>query len=87
MGSLVIGLLTGEKGEEALYPFIGGIFKGVLCLFLLDMGLVSARRISGLRKLGAFPVGFAVLVPLLNAFLGIFIAYALGLGAGRCPAV
>ena len=82
MGSLAIGLLTGEKGEAALHPFTGDIFKGVLCLFLLDMGLVSARRISGLKKLGAFPIGFAVLVPLLNAGFGILIAHFLGLGAG-----
>ena len=82
MGSLAIGLLTGEKGEAALHPFTGDIFKGVLCLFLLDMGLVSARRISGLKKLGAFPIGFAVLVPLLNAGFGILIAHFFGLGAG-----
>ncbi len=82
MGSLIIGLLTGEKGEAALYPFTGDIFKGVLCLFLLDMGLVSARRFSGLKKLGAFPIGFAVLVPLVNAGFGILIAHVLGLGAG-----
>jgi len=82
MGSLAIGLLTGEKGEAALHPFTGDIFKGVLCLFLLDMGLVSARRISGLKKLGAFPIAFAILVPLVNAGFGIFVAYVLGLGAG-----
>ncbi len=82
MGSLAIGLLTGTKGEAALHPFTGDIFKGVLCLFLLDMGLVSARRISGLKKLGAFTIGFAVLVPLVNAGFGILIAHFLGLGAG-----
>lgn len=82
MGSLAIGLLTGTKGEAALHPFTGDIFKGVLCLFLLDMGLVSARRISGLKKLGAFAIGFAVLVPLVNAGFGILIAHLLGLGAG-----
>ena len=82
IGSLTIGLLTGAKGEAALHPFTGDIFKGVLCLFLLDMGLVSARRISGLKKLGAFPIGFAVLVPLVNAGFGILIAHVLGLGAG-----
>ncbi len=82
MGSLAIGFLTGEKGELALHPFTSDIFTGVLCLFLLDMGLVSARRISGLKELGAFPIGFAVLVPLVNAGLGILVAHALGLGAG-----
>ncbi len=82
MGSLAIGLLTGEKGEAVLRPFTGDIFKGVLCLFLLEMGLVSARRLSGLKGLGAFPIGFAVVVPLVNASLGILAAYLLGLTAG-----
>lgn len=82
MGSLAIGLLTGAKGQASLQPFTGEIFKGVLSLFLLDMGLVSARRVGVLRKLGAFPIAFAVLVPLLNAAFGIMLAMVLGLGAG-----
>jgi len=82
VGSLVIGILTGEGGEAALKPFTGDIFKGVLCLFLLDMGLVSARRLSGLKAVGAFAVGFAVLLPLFNAALAIALAWALGLTPG-----
>lgn len=82
VGSLLIGVLTGENGEKALKPFTGDIFKGVLCLFLLDMGLVSARRIGGLRKLGTFPIGFALGVPLLNAALALVVASALNLGRG-----
>ena len=55
MGSLVIGLLTGDEGAKALKPFTGDIFKGILCLFLLDMGLVSARRLGGgWKTLGGF---------------------------------
>ena len=82
LGSLLIGILTGEKGGAALKPFTDDIFKGVLCLFLLDMGLVSARRLAGLKKLGAFPAGFALLIPLLNATIGIGIAKALHLQMG-----
>ena len=82
VGSLGIGLLTGESGEKALHPFISDIFKGVLCLFLLDMGLVSARRLGGLKKLGTFPISFAVGVPLLNAALALLIAYVLNFGRG-----
>ncbi len=81
-GSLVIGLLTGEEGEKAIKPFTGDIFKGVLCLFLLDMGLVSGRRFSDLKSLGIFPVAFAILMPLFNASLAIFIAHLLGLSFG-----
>ncbi len=82
MGSLVIGAITGESGEASLAPFTSGIFKGVLCLFLLDMGLVSARRLAASREIGLFHVGFAVLAPLLHAALGIAVARMLGLAAG-----
>ncbi len=82
IGSLLIGILTGHNGESALKPFTNDIFKGILCLFLLDMGLVSARRLGGLRKLGAFVVGFAVLIPLLNAAIGLVLARLLGMNQG-----
>ncbi len=81
-GALVIGLLTGENGGKALAPFTSDIFRGMLCLFLLDMGLVSARRLGSIRQLGAFPVAFATLVPLVNAGAAIAIAHLLGLGRG-----
>jgi hypothetical protein len=81
-GALVIGLLTGENGGKALAPFTSDIFHGMLCLFLLDMGLVSARRLGGIRQLGVFPVAFATLVPLVNAAAAIAIAHLLGLGRG-----
>lgn len=81
-GALAIGLLTGESGGKALAPFTSDIFRGMLCLFLLDMGLVSARRLGGIRSLGIFPVAFATLVPLVNAALAIVIAHVLGMGRG-----
>lgn len=81
-GALVIGLLTGESGGKALAPFTGDIFRGMLCLFLLDMGLVSARRLGGIKQLGLFPVGFAVITPLVNACLAMVIAHFLGLSRG-----
>ncbi len=82
MGSLVIGAVTGESGEKSLAPFTSGIFKGVLCLFLLDMGLVSARRLAASREIGLFHIGFAILAPLAHAALGIGLARLLGLEAG-----
>jgi hypothetical protein len=82
MGSLVIGAITGESGEKALAPFTTGIFKGVLCLFLLDMGLVSARRLAASREVTLFHVGFSVFAPLAHGALGIALARLLGLGAG-----
>jgi len=82
VGSLVIGILTGESGGKALSPFTADIFKGMLCLFLLDMGIISARRLAGIRQLGAFPVGFAVAVPLCNAAVAIAVAHFIKLDRG-----
>jgi hypothetical protein len=81
-GALLIGLLTGESGGKALAPFTSDIFRGMLCLFLLDMGIVSARRLGGIRRLGIFPIAFATLVPLVNASAAIAIAHFLGLSRG-----
>ena len=82
MGSLVIGALSGEAGAKALKPFTNDIFAGVLCFFLLDMGIVAARRLGDLRKAGAFLTAFAILLPLVNAAAAIPLAYALSLSAG-----
>lgn len=83
IGSVIVGILTGEKGWEKLQPFTQDIFYGVLTFFLLDMGLVAARRIKELTKTGSFLIGFAILVPVLNALLGILIAKALNFEQGN----
>ncbi len=82
VGALVIGMMSGEAGGKALAPFTTDIFKGMLCLFLLDMGLVSARRLGAIKQLGAFPIGFAFAVPLGSAALAIMLARLIGLGCG-----
>ncbi len=82
MGSLGIGLLIGPAGHQGLSVFTDGMFKGILCLFLLDMGLVSARRLSELRALGTFTIGFALVSPLAQGLAGLVVAKVLGLGAG-----
>ena len=82
VGSLVIGYLTGERGWESMKPLVKAPFKGVLCLFLLDMGLIAAKRLGDLRRAGPMVVGFSLVMPVLHAVLGIAIAAALGIGAG-----
>ena len=83
VGSLIVGALTGNRpGAVALVPFTNQLFTGVLALFLLDMGIIAARRLGDLRRAGVFLVGFAILVPLLNATLGLLGARLLGLGHG-----
>ncbi|ARV62625.1 sodium-dependent bicarbonate transport family permease [Nostocales cyanobacterium HT-58-2] len=82
VGSLVIGVLTGEHGWQVLEPFTQGLFYGVLTFFLLDMGLVAARRIKDLQKTGFFLISFAILIPILNATIGLLIAKFIGMSQG-----
>ncbi|NJR46526.1 MAG: sodium-dependent bicarbonate transport family permease [Hyellaceae cyanobacterium CSU_1_1] len=82
IGSLIIGILTGEEGWIKLEPFTQGIFYGALTFFLLDMGLVAAKKIKDLSKTGVFLIGFSVFVPIVNALIGIGIAKVLGFTQG-----
>ncbi|HLO52452.1 MAG TPA: sodium-dependent bicarbonate transport family permease [Kamptonema sp.] len=82
VSSLIIGLLTGENGWGKIKPFSDDLFYGVLCFFLLDMGLIAARRLNDLKKAGSFVIGFSVGMPLLNAMIGIGLAKLLGLSIG-----
>lgn len=82
MGSLVIGALTGERGWATMSPFVDGIFRGMLAFFLLDMGILAARRIRDLRRVGWFLPAFAVGVPLLTAALALALAALLRLPVG-----
>lgn len=83
VGSLIIGVLTGEHGWEVLSPFTQQMFYGVLTFFLLDMGLVAARRIKDLQKTGFFLISFAILIPILNAGVGLLIARAINMSQGN----
>ena len=82
VGSLLIGVLTGERGWHLLEPFTQGLFYGVLTFFLLDMGLVAARRIKDLQKTGVFLILFAILIPIVNAAIGLMIAKLIGMPRG-----
>ncbi|MEX0670756.1 MAG: sodium-dependent bicarbonate transport family permease [Pirellulales bacterium] len=82
IGSLVIGVVTGPTSGESLKPFMSGIFKGMVLLFLLDVGMLAARKAGKLIEVGPKLVAFGILAPLVNAALGIGIAYALGMSKG-----
>ncbi|MEL6689246.1 MAG: sodium-dependent bicarbonate transport family permease [Pseudomonadota bacterium] len=83
VGSFLIGLLTGNDGLDLIASFIVAPFQGVLCLFLLDMGLIAGR---GLREtkgaLGSGTILFGVLMPLVGATFGLGAGLLLGLSTG-----
>jgi hypothetical protein len=82
LGSLVIGFLASEQQALGIKPFTTDIFKGFLALFLLDMGIVSGRKLNDFFKSGWFSVFFAIVFPLINgcivAFLSQFITDDVG---------
>jgi hypothetical protein len=82
VGSLFMGILTGEHGWQTLKPFTQDMFYGVLTFFLLDMGLLAAQRIKDLQKTGVFLILFAILVPIFNAGIALLIAKAIGMSQG-----
>jgi hypothetical protein len=69
LGSLIIGLLANAKQAEGIKPFTNDIFKGFLAIFLLDMGIVSGKKLSAFLSNGWFPFVFAIVIPLFNGCL------------------
>jgi hypothetical protein len=82
VGSLIIGAVVGPEGFEGLKAFAAYPFKGVLCVFLLEMGLLAAKRVGDLKRGGPFLLSFAVLSPIVQAAIGIAVARAIGTSPG-----
>ena len=87
VGSFVIGMIIGKPGFEPLTPVFQTGFTGLLCLFLLDMGLLAARRLRNTRSLTVRLVAFAIIFPLVNGTLGVMIGSLLGLDVGTSTAL
>ncbi|HMQ34009.1 MAG TPA: sodium-dependent bicarbonate transport family permease [Chloroflexaceae bacterium] len=82
LGGLVIGALAGKAGLAQVAPLFVDPFKGALTLFLLEMGMVAARRFRDLRKVGGFLIGFGVLMPVANGVVGLWLGSLAGLSPG-----
>ncbi len=86
LGSFAIGMVAGPNGFEEVSPFFAAGFKGVLCLFLLDMGLIAARRIMSARALTWRLGAIAIALPLVNGMIGVLAGTAIGLDVGSAAA-
>jgi hypothetical protein len=82
LGAMVIGLITGETGQEAMAPFSVDLFKGMLAFFLLDMGLMAARNLPQVKGQSPVLIAYAVLGPIVHAALALGLAIVLKLSAG-----
>ncbi len=87
LGAFAIGAISGAQGFSEVSPFFEAGFKGVLCLFLLDMGLIAARRIMDAKALTWRLAVIAIALPLLNGSIGVFAGAAIGLDTGSVAAL
>jgi uncharacterized protein len=82
VGGLIIGLIIGERGWAPVQPFFEGGFRGVLTIFMLEMGLLAAERLHDLRRVGAFLLVFGTVMPIVNGAIGVALGHWAGLSVG-----
>ncbi|RRQ52159.1 sodium-dependent bicarbonate transport family permease [Sphingorhabdus wooponensis] len=87
VGSFVIGAIAGSDGFASVKPLFDTGFRGVLCLFLLDMGLIAARRLMQSRKMTLRLVFLAILLPLVNGTIGTIVGTVIGLDIASAAAL
>jgi len=82
LGGLFIGWIAGSDGLDSIKPLFFDLFKGILALFLLEMGLIAASKISSLHKYGLFLIVFGIGMALLSAVIGTGLGLLLNLSIG-----
>lgn len=82
VGGMVIGALSGPERFKSVEPVFVGLFQGLLVIFLLELGLVAARRFRDVRAVGPFLVAFAIVMPVLHGVIGALVGTAAGLSVG-----
>ena len=82
MGGMAIGYVATDNQWQQIQPFYEGLFRGMLMLFLLEMGITAARQIRGFREVGRFMLGFGIVMPIVNGLVGVTLADAVGASLG-----
>ncbi len=82
LGGLFVGYVAGPERIKMVSPVFFDMFKGALAIFLLEMGIITSRRFSDLKKTGVFLVGFGIGMPLISGTLGTVIGALSGLSVG-----
>ena len=82
VGGLLIGWIAGPDGITSIQPLFFDLFKGILAIFLLEMGLIASMQVSTLKDYGVFLTAFGILMPLLSSLIGCMFGLALGLSIG-----
>lgn len=82
LGSMIVGLVSGDSGQKIMAPFSIDLFKGMLALFLLDMGLMAAKNFEGLKGKPPITLLYAIGAPLVHASIALGLCKLLGLPLG-----
>ena len=82
VGGLMIGWIAGPQGVATFEPLFFDLFKGVLALFLLEMGLIAASQAQAVRQSGLFLVAFGLIAPLPMGVIGALVGWSIGLNPG-----
>lgn len=82
VGGLLIGWVAGPDGITSLEPLFFDLFKGVLALFLLEMGLIAAGQARAIRENGLFLALFGLIAPVPMATIGALVGCGIGLSVG-----
>ena len=82
LGSMMVGLVSGDSGQKIMAPFSIDLFKGMLAFFLLDMGLMAAKNFEGLKGKPPITLLYAIGAPLIHASIALGLCKLLGLPLG-----
>lgn len=82
LGSLFIGLVVGQDAVPVVKPLFMDMYNSFLILFLLNMGLIAGQRLAVVRRHGIKLLMFAILIPVINGTLGVFVGSLVGLSLG-----
>ena len=82
VGGLAIGWAAGAEGIAPLEPLFFDLFKGVLALFLLEMGLIASSQVQVLRQKGLVVAALGILAPVPLGAVGAFAGWMMGLSVG-----
>jgi hypothetical protein len=87
IGGIVIGAISGVEGAAPIKALFIDPFKGVLALFLLELGLIAGGHLASLRRFGFIAIGVGILVPPVLALIGALTGILLGLSVGGVAVV
>ncbi|MDT8860875.1 sodium-dependent bicarbonate transport family permease [Alkalihalobacillus sp. MEB130] len=82
LGGIFIGFVAHEEGLVLIKPLFGDLFYGVLCIFLLHMGMIATQSIKQMKNIKFISFLFAFLLPIIGGTLGVVTGHMIGLSMG-----